>query len=120
MAGYSSGDAGVDTLRTVSDKVVQGRSLLIFPEGTRTEVGLPLGTLKAGYALIASRARAPVQLVIIRSTPGLVARGRPWWKYPKELPSFVSVTLDRRWEYDPGRHASELTDQLQKRILEVL
>lgn len=120
MAGYSSGDAGVDTVRTVAAKVAAGRSLLIFPEGTRTEVGRTLGPLKAGFALVAARAGAPVQLVIIRVTEGLVARGRPWWRYPDTLPAWISATLDRRWEHDPGRHAATLCDEVEARIREVL
>lgn len=120
MAGYTSGGEGLDTIRAVADKVAAGRSLLIFPEGTRTAVGETLGPLKAGFALIAARGRAPVQLVIIRSTPGLVARGKPWWKYPDTLPAFLSVTLDRCWTHEPDRHATELMASIEARIREVL
>jgi len=120
MAGYTSGAEGLDTIRAVAEKVVAGRSLLIFPEGTRTAVGTTHGPLKAGFAIIAARGHAPVQLVIIRSTAGLVARGRPWWKYPETLPAFVSATLDRRWDHDPARHATDLTSQIEQRIREVL
>lgn len=119
-AGYTSGSEGIDTIRTVAEKVSAGRSLLIFPEGTRTSLDRTLGTVKAGFALIADRGRAPVQLVILRATKGLVARGRPWWRYPQTLPAFLSVTLDRRWEHDPDRHAMELATAVEQRLREVL
>jgi 1-acyl-sn-glycerol-3-phosphate acyltransferase len=120
MAGYIAGDAGVDLMRTAALKVAAGRSLLILPEGTRTAPGTVLGTLKAGFALIAARAHAPVQLVVIRATHGLVARGQPWWKLPRTLPAEVRLTLDRRWEYDPNVHAATLKDQVDARLREVL
>jgi 1-acyl-sn-glycerol-3-phosphate acyltransferase len=122
MARYVSGDAGVDVMRTAAARVAEGQSLLIFPEGTRTAQaqGEVLGTLKAGFALIASRAHAPVQLVIVRSTPGLAAKGRPWWRPPSTLPAFVSFTWDRRWEYVPDLHAADLKDAVELRLREVL
>jgi len=120
MAGYTSGGDGVDTIRAVAAKVAAGRSLLIFPEGTRTAVGTTLGPFKAGFALVAARGHAPVQAVVIRATPGLVARGRPWWRYPDMLPAFVHVTLDRRFPHDPALHAQDLTARVEARLREVL
>ena len=97
MAGYSAGTNGIDLIREVSDKVAGGCSLLIFPEGTRTAVGSRLGPFKPGFALIAARARAPVQAIVIRCSPGLVPRGRAWWRVPAELPARMDIVLDRRW-----------------------
>jgi 1-acyl-sn-glycerol-3-phosphate acyltransferase len=119
VAGFVAGDAGVDLIRTAAGKVAKGRSLLIFPEGTRTAIGEALGTLRSGFALIALRAQAPVQLVVIRSTDHLVRKGRPWWRLPKVLPAHIVVSLDRRWEHDPSRHAAALTAEVTTRLLEV-
>jgi 1-acyl-sn-glycerol-3-phosphate acyltransferase len=120
VAEYVSGNAGVDLIRDASAKVSQGCSMLIFPEGTRTAHGSSPGPFKPGFALIAAQARAPVQLIIIRSTPGLTARGLPWWKPPKILPGRIDFALDRRWEHVESRHASELTAEVEKRLSEVL
>jgi len=120
MAGYVSGDAGLDLLRAVAAKVADGRSALVFPEGTRTAQGVNLGRMKAGFALIADRAQASVQLVILRSSPGIGARGRPWWRAPAMLPAWFEATMDRNWPYVPGRPAAELTEVVERRILEVL
>jgi len=100
--------------------VAAGRSLLVFPEGTRTQSGTTLGTIKPGYALIATRARAAVQLIVIRASSDLVPRGRPWWKPPGILPAWAELTLDRRWEYDPARRTRDLTAEVEHRLSEVL
>ena len=120
MAGYVRGDAGLDLIKAAAAKVAAGQSLLVFPEGTRTAAHARVGPMKPGFALIADRAKAPVRLMIIRSTPGLCARGRPWWHAPTVLPGRMEVSLDRSWVYEPGRSAAELTQTVERRICEVL
>jgi 1-acyl-sn-glycerol-3-phosphate acyltransferase len=120
MAGYVAGEPGVDLVREIAEKVKSGRSLLVFPEGTRTGPGLTLGPIKPGFALIAARAQAPVQLVVIRSTPDLVTRGRAWWRPPAVQPSTVEFTLERRWEYDPNRSPTQLAQEVEQHLLNVL
>jgi 1-acyl-sn-glycerol-3-phosphate acyltransferase len=120
LAGYAAGETDVDLIRRVAEKVVAGRSLLVFPEGTRTATGTRLGTLKPGYALIAERAHAAVQLIVIRASADLVPRGRPWWRPPSILPARAEFTLDRRWEYDPARRTRDLTVEVERRLSEVL
>lgn len=119
MAGYLPGETGVDLIRAAAEKVAAGCSLLVFPEGTRTETGTALGPLKPGYALIAERARATVQLVVIRAAPDLVPRGRPWSRRPA-LPAWAEITLDRRWEHDPARPTANLMAEVERRLSEVL
>ncbi len=120
MAGYVSGDYGVDLIHDVAERIKAGHSLLIFPEGTRTAAGQTLGNVKSGFALIAARARAPVQLVVIRASPDLARKGRPWWHPPAHLPAFVEFTLDRRWEHDPARTAREFTAEIDQHLRTVL
>ncbi len=120
MAGYVRGDTGLDLIRAAASRVAAGKSLLVFPEGTRTAEGTVLGRMKPGFALIADRAQAPVALIIVSASPGLVTRGRPWWPAPDVLPGRVSVMLDRTWPYQPGRSAEELTQSVEGRICEVL
>ena len=120
MAGYVRGDAGLDLIKAAAAKVAGGQSLLVFPEGTRTQPGTTLGPMKPGFALIADRAGAPVRLMIIRASPGLGTRGRPWWRAPTVLPGRLQVSLDKAWPYKPGRSAAELTQLVERRICEVL
>ncbi|MBK9990712.1 MAG: 1-acyl-sn-glycerol-3-phosphate acyltransferase [Verrucomicrobia bacterium] len=120
MAGYVAGESGVDLVREIAGEIAQGKSLLVFPEGTRTGAGLTLGPVKPGFALIAARAHAPVQLLIIRSTPDLVTRGRSWWRPPAIQPSTIEITLDRRWEYDPDNTPAQLSKEVELHLLKVL
>jgi 1-acyl-sn-glycerol-3-phosphate acyltransferase len=103
LCGYVSGDAGVDGLRLAAARVATGCSLLIFPEGTRTEPGTELNPLRSGFALIARRANAPIQIIQVRSSPLMARKGHPWWQ-PPPLPGRFEFTLG---ELIPAGH--ELT-----------
>lgn len=120
LAEYVAGEGDIDLIRNIAEKMAAGRSLLLFPEGTRTEPGTTLGVLKPGFALIAERAHAAVQLIVIRASPDLVPRGRPWWRPPSILPARAEFTMDQRWEYDPMRRTRDLTAQVERRLSEVL
>ncbi len=45
-AGYLPGDTGVDLVREIAQKVAEGCTVLIFPEGTRTNAGTVLNPCK--------------------------------------------------------------------------
>lgn len=115
MAGYVAGDSGVDLIRDVASRVADGRSLLIFPEGTRTAPGTRLNAFKPGFALIAARAEAPVRLVVVRSPPDLVPKGWSWWRAP-QFPSLVDITLLGELERLPGESATELAARAAREI----
>jgi 1-acyl-sn-glycerol-3-phosphate acyltransferase len=119
MAGYVAGNTGIDLIHEATDAVIAGRSLLIFPEGTRTIAGATLNPLKPGFALIATRAAAPVQLIIIRTPRDLCPKGRPWWHVPR-FPVRVEITLGDRLQPSPGQHAAELTAEVERRFLAAL
>lgn len=108
LAGYASGDAGVDLIRDVAGRVADGRSLLIFPEGTRTQPGIALNPLKPGFALIAARAQAPVRLIIIQPSCPLRPKGSPWWSIP-QFPAHVDITLLGELNRTGAANAAELT-----------
>jgi len=120
LAGYASAGGGVDAVRATAARVTAGRSLLIFPEGTRTRPGAVVGDLQAGFALIAARAQAPVQLIIIRVTEGITAKGRTWWKLPAVMPARMCVQLDRRWHDTSSISAARLTREVESRMRESL
>jgi 1-acyl-sn-glycerol-3-phosphate acyltransferase len=112
MAGYVSGDGGLDLFRELAGKVAAGRTLLIFPEGTRTDSGRALNPLKPGFALIAQRAKVPVQLVLVRTDRPLVPRGLPWWRVP-QFPIRVEIRTGPRVTVDPARTSAEIAAEIQ-------
>lgn len=115
LAGYAAGDKGVDLIREAAEKVAAGRTLLIFPEGTRTTPGTALNPLKPGFALIAQRAQAPIRMISVRASPHLVPRGRPWWK-PPALPGSVEFTLDQEIPADTALTPTEITAAVAARL----
>lgn len=58
-----------------------GRSLLVFPEGTRTIPGQPMA-LKRGAAQIALAAGCPLRPVGITCRPLMLTKHEPWYRIP--------------------------------------
>lgn len=90
-AGYLGSDGGHELVRDAAAKVAAGHTLVIFPEGTRTPPATGLLPFKPGFALIARRARAPIQLVRITTDSDLLTKGCAWWRLPR-FPAHVVVT----------------------------
>lgn len=68
-------EAGIrQTLRHIGDIVSEGWSVLIFPEGERTESG-EIKPFQPGVAMIAARLRAPVVPVRLRGFERVLHRG---------------------------------------------
>ncbi len=115
MAGYASGSQGVDLIRDVAARLASGRSLLIFPEGTRTAPQVDLNPLKPGFALIAARARVPIRLIRVRAPRDLVPKGWSWWRAPA-FPAQVDITLLGETAPRPGESASALTARISREL----
>lgn len=81
LAGYIRNDAPLPMIRRAAAEVRGGANLLIFPEGTRTVVR-PVNPLKAGVALIAREAGAPVQVVFIETGTPYLRKGWPLLRKP--------------------------------------
>lgn len=83
-AGYIPNRDGPSLVADCAERLVQGRSLIIFPEGTRSPVG-ELGTFARGAAHIALRSgRDPIP-VTIRCDPATLYRGKAWWDVPERM-----------------------------------
>jgi 1-acyl-sn-glycerol-3-phosphate acyltransferase len=115
IAGYASGDAGIDLIRDVAARVAAGRSLLIFPEGTRTLPGVNLNPLKPGFAVIAARAKVPVRLLLIRAPRDLVPKGNPWWRIPT-FPAQVEISYLGQLDAAGEASAAELTARVARQL----
>jgi len=91
-AGYVANDSGIELVRGGTERLRRGATLVVFPEGTRTAASGEMGSLRAGFALIARRAGAPVQLMRIHAGSRLLGKGDAWWRVPR-LPVRVVVEV---------------------------
>ena len=94
LAGYLPNDGAFGLIKRAVADLEAGGQLLLFPEGTRTVEGR-LGPLQPGFALIAQRAQADVQVVFIDTDSPYLGKGWPLWKLPP-LPIRFSVRLGPR------------------------
>jgi 1-acyl-sn-glycerol-3-phosphate acyltransferase len=95
LAGYISNRSITESVRRARDELAAGAQLVIFPEGTRTEP-FPLGAFRGAVAIIAQRAQAPVQAVIIETDSLFLSKGWPLWRVPP-LPITIRIRLGRRF-----------------------
>jgi len=78
-AGYQPADGGSELVAACAERLVRGRSLIVFPEGTRSPAG-GLGAFQRGAARIALESgRDPVPVVITCDPPSL-HRDQRWWE----------------------------------------
>jgi 1-acyl-sn-glycerol-3-phosphate acyltransferase len=113
LAGYISSRNMMDAVRVARERIAAGAQVLIFPEGTRTNAW-PLGPLRGAIAIIAHRARAPVQTVIIETDTLFLSKGWPLFRAPR-LPVRYRLRLGRRFE--PPSDAARFMAELQEHFL---
>lgn len=116
LAGYISNRNIMDAVRTARDRLAEGAQLLIFPEGTRSDPW-PLGPLRGAIAIIAERAKAPVQTVIIETNTRFLSKG---WPLTRIAPQAVRyrLRLGRRFDppTDPTRFMAELREHFEQEL----
>ncbi len=86
-AGYISNKDNVAMIDDCARALRRGETLVVFPEGTRTEPGQPLN-LRRGAAAIALRSGAEVRLVHIRCHPTTLTKSEHWYEIPPRRPCF--------------------------------
>lgn len=80
-AGYLPAVSGAELIEECSATLRRGRSLLVFPEGTRTVPGKPLH-LQRGAAHIALAADSQILPVTITCDPPTLSKGSSWYRVP--------------------------------------
>lgn len=91
-ARYIPNDTPEKLVADCADSLRAGRSLIIFPEGTRTVPGAPL-RMKRGAAQVALAADAWVVPVRIDCRPLMLSKVQPWYTVPPQKP---------HWSFDIG------------------
>ena len=108
LAGYISNRQPDRMFRAAIDSVRAGNLLLIFPEGTRT-TRQPVNPLPNSVALIAKRAEAPLQPILLRTNSGYLSKGWKIWK-PARFPMLYQAKLGAQL------HAGESLDATSARL----
>jgi 1-acyl-sn-glycerol-3-phosphate acyltransferase len=80
-AGYGRNDDGSSALRACKRQLAAGRSVVIFPEGTRSPAG-GLGVFHAGAAFVALQTGRELVPVLMSCEPPAQTKGRSWYDVP--------------------------------------
>lgn len=103
LARYIRNDSTYGMIHCAVADLREGGQLVMFPEGTRT-TRAPVNPFHASFTLIAKRAQAPIQTVLIDTDSPYLGKGWPLWRLPP-LPIVFSVRLGRRFEPQADHHA---------------
>ncbi|NMM25738.1 MAG: 1-acyl-sn-glycerol-3-phosphate acyltransferase [Glaciimonas sp.] len=95
LARYISNASPRKMVMLAVQELQRGSHLLLFPEGTRT-VRRPIGPLTAGIGVIAYRAQAPVQTILIETDSPFLSKEWPLFKKPR-LPMHYRVRVGKRF-----------------------
>ena len=90
-AGYIPNDRPEPLIAAGTECLRQGRSLLLFPEGTRSPEGR-LGAFRRGAARIALRSGSDLVPVVITCSPPTLMKGQPWYDVP-ECAAHITLTV---------------------------
>ncbi len=109
--GFIGNDEGLALLREGCRMLGSGRSLLIFPEGTRTE-RVPVNAFYGGFAAVARRAGVPIQTVLIENPSWVLGKGRGFFsRYT--FPFDYRYRLGERFVSEPGEDSHALTARVE-------
>jgi len=80
-AGYIPNDEGEAVVNECVARLRAGRSVILFPEGSRSPPG-GLGPFKRGAAYVAHASGAPITPVVIECDPPALMKGQAWYALP--------------------------------------
>ncbi len=122
-ANYLSNGSSPSLIDTCVARLLNGGSLIVFPEGTRSE-GYQMGHFKGGAVIIALRSHAQLLPVVMRCEPPIMQKGQPWYKVsPRrfELTACIGEPfpmgddqLSECRQYDERSLGRKLTESLER------
>ena len=92
------------------DLVDRGWSVLVFPEGARTQNGI-MNPFQAGIGLLATRLRAPVIPMRLDGLFEHKTRGKHW-----APPGSIQVTVGKPVPFNENARPEELTREFERRV----
>lgn len=117
-AGYISNETGDGLIAACATALREGRSLMVFPEGTRTLPGQPM-KLQRGAAQIALAAKVDLRPVTITCHPISLYKGTPWFRVPRHRSHWV-LSVDDPISVDQFLTAGEPPSLAARRLTEAL
>ena len=93
LAGYVSNRDPHGMFRAAIDAVERGNLLMVFPEGTRT-TRQPVSPMLGSVGLIARKAGAPLQTILITTNSPYLSKGWKIWR-PPQFPVYYRAELGR-------------------------
>jgi 1-acyl-sn-glycerol-3-phosphate acyltransferase len=116
-AGYVPNDTGEATLEACAARIRAGRTVLLFPEGTRSPRDA-LGSFQRGAAHVALATGVDARPVTIHCEPRGLMRDQPWYDVPERRMQFVldvGEPIATPTDGEPrGRAARRLTGQYRE------
>ena len=103
LARYIRNEPAHGMVRGAVQNLREGGQLVLFPEGTRTEVP-PINPFRPGITLMAHLAQVPIQTVIIETSSPYLAKGWPIWRAP-QFPVEARIRLGQRFAPEPDHRA---------------
>jgi 1-acyl-sn-glycerol-3-phosphate acyltransferase len=89
-AGYICNNHGPDLIKDCIASINNSNNLIIFPEGTRTELGGMI-KFKRGAAHIALLSQHKITPIVIQCAPSTLTKGEKWWHVPPSIACFSIV-----------------------------
>jgi 1-acyl-sn-glycerol-3-phosphate acyltransferase len=111
LAGFVPNDKGPALIRQGMEKLEAGENLLIFPEGTRTDVQA-INPFKNGFALIAKKTGAHIQTVFIEREGRYLSKGVSLFA-PSQFPIRFRLHLGQVIHAGSGESAQQLSARLE-------
>jgi len=81
LSGLLSNDDGPELMKRIEEELHAGRSLMVFPEGTRSPEG-KLGRFTRGAARLALHLDIPIVPIRITCAPSTLRKGQKWYEVP--------------------------------------
>jgi len=104
-AGYLANDEGDALVDACAGRLAEGRSVVLFPEGTRSPGG-GLGRFQRGAAHIALKSGCPIVPIVITCRPPTLLKGQRWHDVPDRRAEYVLRVVG---PIDPARYLNAET-----------
>lgn len=111
--GFVANDDKTGLVRSMIQQIERGTSVLIFPEGTRTEHP-PVEPFKPGFAIVAKQTGSTVQTIFIHNPTGMTGKKRRLHSYPNHLPFPYHFRFGPLLTIGTDETAREFTDRAEQ------